>query len=100
MIKLLLLFLTFTAVLSQDILQFEIFKSFADDPNEKEKVNIGLLEVRRNFEYNEVQTSIQPNFPVLVSQADLDRSTVILSFVPKKVQGFDHDGKVYKTAVV
>ena len=32
MIKLALLFLAFTIVLSQEALQFEIYKSFANDP--------------------------------------------------------------------
>ena len=32
MIKLALLFLAFTIVLSQEVLQFEIYKSFANDP--------------------------------------------------------------------
>ncbi len=81
-------------------MQFEIYKSFANDPQDHEKVNVGILEVRRSIEYNEVETTIRPNFPVLVSESDLQRSTVILSFVPKRVKDIEHDNKVYKTAVV
>ncbi len=48
MIKTLFLALALTLALSQEVLQFEIYKSFADDPHDTDKVNIGILEVQRN----------------------------------------------------
>ncbi len=38
------------------------------------------------MEYNELVASIQPKYPVLVSETELERSTVILTFVPRKVK--------------